>query len=145
MIDLFTDKKRKIIVAFCFITFAIGIIGSVKVKAVQNDEPSTGLDTMSVRNFLPVVDNIIPSQPFINDSLCFIEDSTNSMSDFINELNDLLNGKDTVINIVHLGDSHIQAGFLSGQTMRLLQNSFGNRSEERRVGKECRSRWSPYH
>ena len=23
--------------------------------------------------------------------------------------------------------------------------SAGNRSEERRVGKECRSRWSPYH
>ena len=23
--------------------------------------------------------------------------------------------------------------------------SFGGRSEERRVGKECRSRWSPYH
>src|SRR2546429_8400310 len=23
--------------------------------------------------------------------------------------------------------------------------SVGNRSEERRVGKECRSRWSPYH
>src|SRR2546422_11254125 len=22
---------------------------------------------------------------------------------------------------------------------------FGSRSEERRVGKECRSRWSPYH
>ena len=22
---------------------------------------------------------------------------------------------------------------------------FGTRSEERRVGKECRSRWSPYH
>ena len=24
-------------------------------------------------------------------------------------------------------------------------NSIGERSEERRVGKECRSRWSPYH
>ena len=24
-------------------------------------------------------------------------------------------------------------------------NSHKNRSEERRVGKECRSRWSPYH
>ena len=23
--------------------------------------------------------------------------------------------------------------------------AFGTRSEERRVGKECRSRWSPYH
>ena len=27
-----------------------------------------------------------------------------------------------------------------------LQSEFdGKRSEERRVGKECRSRWSPYH
>ena len=26
-----------------------------------------------------------------------------------------------------------------------LGTQSGNRSEERRVGKECRSRWSPYH
>src|SRR2546429_220072 len=32
----------------------------------------------------------------------------------------------------------LQAGYLAD----LL---FGERSEERRVGKECRSRWSPYH
>src|SRR5256884_3802288 len=29
------------------------------------------------------------------------------------------------------------------QMMRKIRNS--ERSEERRVGKECRSRWSPYH
>ena len=28
---------------------------------------------------------------------------------------------------------------------RLLAVNFICRSEERRVGKECRSRWSPYH
>ena len=27
----------------------------------------------------------------------------------------------------------------------MLGNFFESRSEERRVGKECRSRWSPYH
>ena len=27
----------------------------------------------------------------------------------------------------------------------IIQTSAGTRSEERRVGKECRSRWSPYH
>ena len=27
----------------------------------------------------------------------------------------------------------------------LTNGTFANRSEERRVGKECRSRWSPYH
>ena len=25
------------------------------------------------------------------------------------------------------------------------RNPYADRSEERRVGKECRSRWSPYH
>ncbi len=29
--------------------------------------------------------------------------------------------------------------------MLLRANCVRNRSEERRVGKECRSRWSPYH
>ena len=27
----------------------------------------------------------------------------------------------------------------------ILWSALKNRSEERRVGKECRSRWSPYH
>ena len=27
----------------------------------------------------------------------------------------------------------------------LAQGAMNMRSEERRVGKECRSRWSPYH
>src|SRR3712207_8177611 len=33
-------------------------------------------------------------------------------------------------------------GLLFGKLMCFLS---GGRSEERRVGKECRSRWSPYH
>src|SRR5438876_12382660 len=32
-----------------------------------------------------------------------------------------------------------------GTTFTLMPVSFENRSEERRVGKECRSRWSPCH
>ena len=30
-------------------------------------------------------------------------------------------------------------------TIKLSTHEISNRSEERRVGKECRSRWSPYH
>src|SRR5260221_7891274 len=36
-------------------------------------------------------------------------------------------------------DSHREAHLSRGADLRL------ERSEERRVGKECRSRWSPYH
>ena len=37
---------------------------------------------------------------------------------------------------------------LPGATVKVTGKAQGvvaNRSEERRVGKECRSRWSPYH
>jgi hypothetical protein len=57
-----------------------------------------------------------------------------------------------------LTDSEIQAKYIdNGQylkTMEMLRkdsysdldpDEFLTRSEERRVGKECRSRWSPYH
>ena len=39
-----------------------------------------------------------------------------------------------------------KAGYPKGHTAALMANaSLHRRSEERRVGKECRSRWSPYH
>ena len=34
---------------------------------------------------------------------------------------------------------------LAGVKLLLIANPSDKRSEERRVGKECRSRWSPYH
>lgn len=74
----------------------------------------------------PLTDSIYSSLPFINDTLCIINDTANSLRPFINSLKELRAGKDTVVNIIHLGDSHIQAGYLSGQTMRMLQASFGN-------------------
>src|SRR5258706_11415501 len=36
-------------------------------------------------------------------------------------------------------------GTTLGQKLSQLSNARKTRSEERRVGKECRSRWSPYH
>jgi lysophospholipase L1-like esterase len=63
---------------------------------------------------------------FVVDSLCVVTDPKGSLERFYAELSELEAGRDTVINIVHLGDSHIQAGYLSGRTMRLLQSQFGN-------------------
>ena len=36
-------------------------------------------------------------------------------------------------------------GTIAGVTLMCLLQAGRQRSEERRVGKECRSRWSPYH
>ena len=37
-----------------------------------------------------------------------------------------------------------QRSFIKGSTKK-IKLEYLDRSEERRVGKECRSRWSPYH
>src|SRR6266436_9354031 len=42
--------------------------------------------------------------------------------------------------IVGMGNRSIRCVYIDGKPARV-----GYRSEERRVGKECRSRWSPYH
>ena len=38
-----------------------------------------------------------------------------------------------------------EAAQLPAHRLAILRRFFQDRSEERRVGKECRSRWSPYH
>ena len=44
-----------------------------------------------------------------------------------------------------LGGDFILSGFSSNTTGPGGEENGRPRSEERRVGKECRSRWSPYH
>ena len=44
-----------------------------------------------------------------------------------------------------IGDAVDGKGFNLGQVLNSYENDKNRRSEERRVGKECRSRWSPYH
>ena len=43
------------------------------------------------------------------------------------------------------GDGYLDVYLVNGGGMPSLARDGPQRSEERRVGKECRSRWSPYH
>ena len=45
----------------------------------------------------------------------------------------------------YLTGSTEQAYVQNGRLILRAEKKDGQRSEERRVGKECRSRWSPYH
>ena len=44
-----------------------------------------------------------------------------------------------------IGKFEKEAPSASGSSTSEMNGEFKLRSEERRVGKECRSRWSPYH
>src|SRR3712207_537965 len=56
-----------------------------------------------------------------------------------------------VFDVSHMGEVVSEGPDAEAFLQRVLSNDVGRmadggaRSEERRVGKECRSRWSPYH
>ena len=52
---------------------------------------------------------------------------------------------DMILEIRHLGKSFGTHEVLRDIDFTVRPGDVTSRSEERRVGKECRSRWSPYH
>ena len=93
------------------------------------------------------------------------------MSEIVRPTRDGIHGREFISTVVDIGDkpnflTFDDAGRPSGMTPtvislplpilfdaaspsmwdeRIWSSAAGARSEERRVGKECRSRWSPYH
>ncbi|MDR1098287.1 MAG: GDSL-type esterase/lipase family protein [Tannerella sp.] len=126
MKDLWKDKTGNITVALGGLVAVLFIVSAGKLRAVENTDIPAVSEVNETSNLSSLMDSVCSSLPFINDTLCVINDLTNSLQPFMNALKELREGKDTVVSIIHLGDSHIQAGYLSGQTMRMLQTSFGN-------------------
>jgi len=90
---------------------------------------SIGMHTSAKENdsFRTILSDTVQTKlSFVIDSLCIVSDPEHILDTFFSELDQLSMGKDTVISIIHLGDSHIQAGFLSGRIMRLMQQQYGN-------------------
>src|SRR6476646_5281501 len=49
------------------------------------------------------------------------------------------------IRVLRARGAELERDFAFGVVRQLLEPVLAARPEERRVGKECRSRWSPYH
>lgn len=81
-------------------------------------------DTIEVKDSV-----MLPSLSYsmrVGGDTIVMPDSSDLWDSFMAELDSLRSGKDTVVTIVHLGDSHIQAGHMSGRLMRLFHGAFGN-------------------
>lgn len=113
------NRKKIKVTVFVFVASAVCLI------SLGITSPEKEFEENSVSRVL-LVDSVCSNIPFFLDSLCYIADESHSLDIFTDELDMLLQGKDTVVKILHIGDSHIQAGFYTGQVMRLLQETFGN-------------------
>lgn len=109
-----------------FMLFTIALITLMVLLTgakIESDASEKSLFSPDVlRVTLPVAGR---TAAFVSDTLCNISDNY-QLNHFFAELEALKRGKDTVINIIQLGDSHIQAGYFSGQLMRSFHKDFGN-------------------
>ena len=74
------------------------------------------------------------------------------ISSFVKEHSDLFQSTDLSIYLAYLCAKYelknakvIEDSGINGDYFYQILSGKSSRSEERRVGKECRSRWSPYH
>ncbi|MDR3261850.1 MAG: GDSL-type esterase/lipase family protein [Tannerella sp.] len=110
------------------ILLIIGFAGTIYGISPLPEKEGTDV-TVAKKEHAPraaLTDSVGSQLSFGIDSFCRITDPAHSLDVFLEGLDGLLSGKDTVVKIVHLGDSHVQAGFYSGQVMHLLQAAFGN-------------------
>lgn len=71
-------------------------------------------------------DSVLKKYPFIKTSLNKIDGNLNSLHLFFEQLQYLEHGNFIRINIVHIGDSHLQADYFPGMVRQQLQLKYGN-------------------
>lgn len=117
-------KRRKWLISLIAIIQLAAGGGQRMVRADMKPLPTAGSQLSAPRDTV-ALPSLSYSMKAGKDTL-ILPDSCPAWKDFFDELDSLRTGKDTVVAIVQLGDSHIQAGHLSGRVMRLFQQVFGN-------------------
>ena len=83
--------------------------------------------------------------PNLKRSNVNVEYSKEQIAEYIKCAKDPIHFIENYIQIVNVDKGLVPFNLYDFQTDMVKAFQDSRRSEERRVGKECRSRWSPYH
>ena len=98
------------------------------------------LKSLGMNSLDELIDKTVPDSIRMSDELDL--PGSRSETEVLNELRRTANKNQVAKSMIGMG---YHRTILPGVIQRNLLENPGWRSEERRVGKECRSRWSPYH
>ena len=110
-----------------------------------NDTATTEIYTLSLHDALPIYE---PTTGLHFEDIRVLLNVLNKLVDKGNTIIIIEHNMDVIKQVDHIIDMGLDGGKKGGEIIdygspkEIIKN---NRSEERRVGKECRSRWSPYH
>ena len=125
-----------------------------KKHNVEHIKTKIKQEKIDITNFPKLGKSIEKNKP---DVLIHLAGQTSHSKSFENPVYDIdVNAKSTLFMLQKIKELNLKCKFVLGSTFIVIgkperlpvnEKSICNptRSEERRVGKECRSRWSPYH
>lgn len=109
-----TDIKHLLIKPARLVAVGIWLFAGCKESVAQ--EPTMG----------QTIDSMLLQYPFIKQDANVLGNDSLNLDAFFQKLADLKAGKRDRVTIVQIGDSHIQADFLTGQVRQEMQLQFGN-------------------
>jgi lysophospholipase L1-like esterase/LysM repeat protein len=98
------NKKYLFLVLFLILGFTM--------KAQVLDSISFEVDSLAINKTIIIPENTVQN--------------SNGITNFLTKLSELQKTKTGKINIIHIGDSHIQADLMTDKTRKLFQVNFGN-------------------
>ncbi len=109
-------KIRKYICVMALIMFVLADVGA----GVGEQQPPR-------EAFRPEVVYTHPElRELVDSGRNVIVDDSSHLRSFFEQLGYVEARRDSVVSILHIGDSHVQAGFLTGRLRELFQHDFGN-------------------
>ncbi len=122
--------KRNINRLLLFLLLNIVILGNVLAQkdTVLKDSVAQKMDSLTLVSdsvTLPK-DGLSLKYKFLKLNLNKIENDSIALASFYQKMSQQRSNRKQKISIVHIGDSHLQADFFSGEVRKLLQGEFGN-------------------
>ena len=114
------------------IKYVIIILSTAFLSSCFGQSDSAGTETDSIQiqtsNDLPMVYPIELNENYMEvvDTAAMKIFNAQHLAPFFKQLHAVERGKNTKVKIAHIGDSHIQADFLTGQMRMHFQRDFGN-------------------
>lgn len=68
----------------------------------------------------------VSAEKLLDTAACRIEDSLGVLEPFMHKLDTIRRGGDKIVSMYHIGDSHVQAGFLTDTLRMFFQRDFGS-------------------
>ena len=101
---------------------------TITKDTLLKDSVSFKMDSLSIvkDSIILPKDGLSMKYKFLRLDLNKIENDSTSLAFFYAKLSNQKKNHNKKISIVHIGDSHLQADFFSGEVRKLLQGEFGN-------------------